>query len=164
MSDRRIDSGMTMTSALPRHRSPWIALAAFLVALSATGGATACTTMAEGTGACAAACGCCEAPASGGSVPAATEVVAAHRVAPPLAEEVCGNSPTDGCACRPQQPDAPEPRPGQRTTGEGTQAGRHLTEGRRVHDAASSHSHPNWPTAGPPQQSPLYLRHSRLLI
>jgi hypothetical protein len=164
MSDRRIDSGMTVTSARPRHRSPWIALAAFLVALSATGGADACTTMVEGSGACAAACGCCVAPTSGGSASEANEAVAAHRVAPPLAEEVCGNSPTDGCACRPQQADAPEPRPGQRTTGERTHAGRDLTVGRWVHDAASSHSHPIWPMAGPPQKSPLYLRHSRLLI
>ena len=96
MSDHFIVSGMTMISARPRHRSPWIALAAFLVALSAADGADACTTMAEGSGACAAVCHCCEAPASGGSVPAATEVIAAHRVAPHLAEKVCGDSPTDG--------------------------------------------------------------------
>jgi hypothetical protein len=165
MSDHFIVSGMTMITARPRHRSPWIALAAFLVALSATSGADACTTMAEGSGACAAACGCCEAPTSGGSVPAATEVIAAHRVAPHLAEEVCGNSPTDGCACRSGPPDAPEPRPGQRTAGEKTDAGRALAVGGPVHEAASrSFSRPLWPTGGPPQKSPLYLRYSRLLI
>ncbi len=165
MSERRIDSGMTMTSALPRHRSPWIALAAFLVALSAADGANACTTMTQGRGACAAACGCCEAPASGGSAPEAIEAVAAHRVAPPLTEEVCGDSPTDGCACRSGQPDTPEPRPRQRTANEKTDAGRALAIGEPVHDAASrSFSRPNWPTVGPPQKSPLYLRNSRLLI
>ena len=165
MSDHFIISGMTMTSARPRHRSPWIALAALLVALFATGGAGACTTMTQGHGACAATCGCCEAPASGGSAPEAIEAVAAHRIAPPLAEVVCGNSPTDGCACRSGQPDTPEPRPGQRTAGEKTNTGRALAVGEPVHDAASrSFSRPIWPTDSPPQKSPLYLRHSRLLI
>jgi hypothetical protein len=165
MSDRRIVSGMTMTSARPRHRSPWIALAAFLVAWTAAGGATACTTMAEGSGACVVACGCCEAPASGDSAPNAIEAVAGHQVAPPLAQEVCGNSPADGCACRPGPPDAPEPRPGQRTAGEKTDAVRALAVGGPVHEAASrSSSRPIWPSGGPPQKSPLYLRYSRLLI
>jgi hypothetical protein len=165
MSDHFIVSGMTMTSARPRHRSPWIALAAFLVALTATGGASACTTMAEGSGACVVACGCCEAPASGDSAPNAIEAVAGHQDAPPLAQMVCGNSPADGCACRPGPPDAPEPRPGQRTAGEKTDAGRALAVGGPVHDATSrSFPRPLWPTGGPPQKSPLYLRYSRLLI
>ncbi len=165
MSDQFIVSRININSDRPRHRSPWIALAALLVALSASGGAGVCTTMTQGHGACAATCGCCEAPASGGSAPDATEAVAAHRVAPPLGEEVRGNSPADGCACRPGLPDAPEPRPGQRTTGEETHAGRDSAVGESAHDAAPrSLSHPNWPMASPPQKSPLYLRHSRLLI
>ena len=163
-SDRSIHSGMTMTSARPRHRSPWIALAAFLVALTAAGGANACTTMAEGRGACAAACGCCEAPAS-----AEPSHEAVAPVAAPLDDlrsaEVCGDVPTGCCACSSGQPDAPEPRAGGRTTGEETDAGRDLAGGESALDAAPRVSpHPIRPTGSPPQGSPLYLRHSRLLI
>lgn len=164
MSDRLIVSGMTMTSARTRHRSPWIALAAFLLALSVTGGARACTTMAEGSGACATGCGCCESPASGGS---ADSVVAelAHRVAPAHADEVCNSTPTGGCACRSGQSEAPEPKSGQRRTGEETDAGRALAQGESAHDVAPrSLTRPTWATESPPQGPALYLRHSRLLI
>src|SRR5918997_1055048 len=100
-----LPSGKRMIAAHPRHRCPWIALAAFLLALAATGRADACSMMAEGPGACDASCG-------------------------------CGDSPAGGCACRRGQPDAPEPKPGQRTRGEQTDAGRDLAVGESVHDAA----------------------------
>jgi hypothetical protein len=154
-----------MTLAHPHHRSLWIALAAFLVALSATGEASACTTMVEGSGACAVVCGCCETPASGGSAHDAVVAGAAHRAVPIHADEVCDSTPTGGCACRSGQPEAPEPKTGRRTTGEETDSGHALVQGESAHDVAPrSLTRPAWATESPPQRSPLYLRHSRLLI
>lgn len=165
MSDQLIVSGTAMPLAHSRHRSLWIALAAFLVALSATGETRACTTMVEGSGACAVVCGCCDSPASGGSAPDAVVAGAAHRVVPAHAGEICDSTPTSGCACRSGQSEAPEPKTGRRTTGEETGAGHTLAQGESAHDAAPrSLTRPTWATESPPQRSPLYLRHSRLLI
>lgn len=165
MSDRLIVTGMTMTLAHSLHRSPWIALAAFLVALSATGEARACTTMVEGSGACATVCGCCKSPALGGSVSDTVVAEAAQRLAPAQADEVCDSLPRGGCACRSGQPEAPEPKAGQRTTGGETDFGRALAQGESAHDVSPrSLTRPTWATESPPQRSPLYLRNSRLLI
>lgn len=165
MSDRLIVTGTTMTLVHSRRRSPWIALAALLVALSVTGEARACTMMVEGSGACSTACGCCESPTSGGSAHDADVADVAQGVAPAQADVVCDSLPRGGCACRSGQSEAPEPKSGRRTTGEKTDAGRALAQGEAAHDAAPrSITRPTWATESPPQRSPLYLRHSRLLI
>lgn len=165
MSDCDTHSEMTMIFAHPRHRCPWIALAAFVVALSATGGVDACSTMAEGRATCAAPCDCCVAPASDGPAPDAVDAFAAHQRVLPPAAEVCGDSPAGGCACRPGPPEAPEPKPGHRNTGqEETEAGRDLAVGESAHVAPRALPRSIRPPVGPPQGSPLYLRHSRLLI
>jgi hypothetical protein len=154
-----------MSLAHTCHRSTWIALAVVLVALSTTGEAGACTTIVEGSGACPSACCCCESPASSGAARDAVVTDAAQRDAVAQADQACNSLPMGGCACRSRQSEVPDPIPGQRTTGEETHAGRALSQGEAVIDAAPrSLIRPTWVTESPPQKAPLYLRHTRLLI
>jgi hypothetical protein len=155
-----------MSLAHTCHRSTWIALAVVLVALSTMGEARACTTIVEGSGACPSVCVCCESPASGGPARDAVVTEAAQPDVVAQAAQACDTHPGGGCACRSRQSEVPEPMPGQRTTGEETHAGRALDQqGEAALDAAPrSLILPTWITESPPQKTPLYLRHTRLLI
>jgi hypothetical protein len=144
---------------------PWIALAAFVGALliGADGATAACTSMAT-TRACEPACGCCEpqSPASGQDHIGGTASV--HRHVPSPTTGRCEDAPTGGCSCRSGRPDAPGPKPGQRTPAERTDPAPGLTAW-AAFDPASQRLAPHVPPgSSPPQKSPLYLRTSRLLI
>jgi hypothetical protein len=153
--------GGTMPISLSKLRFSWIALAAFVGASLVTGDASAACGSMMADGGCRPAC-CCQASESVTPVRAAP---APATVRLPLPFQIGGACPNAaGCHCRPQAPPAPEPK-GQRAEESRPDPGRSPEAG--------------WldlgcvfrpfiglvpPTGSPPQKSPLYLRHSRLLI
>jgi hypothetical protein len=155
-----------MPITFPKPRLPWIALAAFVGAVLASGGASAsCTSMPDG-GACTPACGCCKASQSDrptnltGKPATVDQHILDHRDA-----NACRPIPAGGCCCRPQAPAAPGPR-GQRAGGE-ERSETELAFAAGWSDLGGGFRPaigPISPTARPPQKTPLYLRTSRLLI
>jgi hypothetical protein len=156
-----------MPFTFPKPRLPWIALAAFLGAALASGGASASCTSMPDAGACPPICGCCKASQSDWptDLTGRSATVDQHILYRVDANACRPSVSVGGCSCRPQAPAAPGPR-GQRTGGENRPetelaiaAGwSELSGGFRPAIAPIS------PTASPPQKSPLYLRTSRLLI
>lgn len=152
---------MPITRTKLRHS--WIALAAFVGALLASGGASASCTMTPDAGACPPVCGCCKAPASDSPTPEAAGPATVHEHVPARTGDVCPSTPR--CECRSQAPTAPEPKPGQRTTVERSDPAHDLALGWLDFDAAPRSVYFSVPaTPSPPQKHPIYLRNSRLLI
>lgn len=155
------EAPMPIARHKPRHS--WIALAAIVGALLASGGASVSCTMPKDAGDCPPVCGCCKAPASGSPTPEAAGPTTVHQHVAAHSGDVCPDAP--GCECRSQAPTAPEPKPGQRTTVERSDPGRDAGLGWLDFDAAPKLMTFSVPaTASPPQKLPIYLRNSRLLI
>ncbi|WP_165252376.1 hypothetical protein [Paludisphaera soli] len=141
---------------------------AILAALATSTGARACSPAKMAVGICAAACGCCEKPAAHVEPYSdhAGAVLAPGRAQAADAGGSC--SPNRGCACRADRSEAPEPDgSNRRTTGpKKTDLSRVSTQAAAdLQDPSPRPScRPTTPVESPPPRSPLYLRHSRLLI
>lgn len=148
----------------------WVAATALTGMLLGWGApASACSTMADG-GACATTCGCCrtsDAPPPITPATVATSLLptsgADHRLTGPDADD-CPDVLPNGCSCRAQSPDFPEPatRPAEESRSDAGTAP--AVVGLSLHLFSSTAPGSILSTAGPPSKAPLYLLNSRLLI
>ena len=147
-------------------RFPLIALVAVLGGLFTPGGASACETM-KADGGCATVkpCGCCNSPATSTPAHEVANPATASRPGPLHGVSTCETTPSGGCVCGTEQPAAPEPRPGSKSSDNRSAPARDL--GLFLSDLLPALVPPDrstTPTVGHPQRTPLYLRTSRLLI
>jgi hypothetical protein len=142
-------------------RFSWIALAAVVGASLVAGDASAACGSMTSDGGSRPAC-CRQASESVTPVRAAPEPVTVPQLPPFQDSGACPD--TAGCHCRPQAPPAPEPK--RQRAGESRPDPGRSTEAGRLDLGGVSRPFigPVPPTGSPPQKSPLYLRHSRLLI
>lgn len=150
----------TVLMTLRNLRHFWLAIgvlaAASLVPASAS---AACTSMPTGS-TCTAVC-CCEVSGSAAPMQANAEPAPPDRQMSAPNGIACPGTP--GCACRAEAPVAPEPK-GQPEREKEAGSNDHAAVSRGPGDIGPRLAGAVATTINSPQKSPLYLRHSRLLI
>jgi hypothetical protein len=146
----------------PRHlRRPLIALVAIFAASFAASDASACSTMEQGQGACATACGCCT---SGGNEAPTARAEAAAPATLPQVPGLGRTAPAENCSCRSQEPAAPSPKPARSTA----ESRPELSDGSVFVQLGEAFARtalaPQVPATQSPPKAPLYLQNARLLF
>jgi hypothetical protein len=140
----------------------WIALAVFLgAALGTRDVSAACTSMPD-SGDCPAVCRCCETSESATPIRFAPDQPTVDRQI--AASGGIAHPQRSGCVCSPQSPVAPQPN-GHPNDESGRDSARAVAAISWLGSASVAAPSVNFTSAaGPPLQTPLYLRTSRLLI